>query len=162
MVKLSWSKIKLNKIQFILGIIVVVAFLFIIKWVQKSFAIREGLDQLKCTGWPSGGTGNNEQKCLHGNTLNDGYDYVYNKNRGRADAACGQFNNSCWCCRRQKANTTGRFVEPGCQYGIADCPDGWTSLGDNKCKPPKSYTGDCSGVSTVSYTHLTLPTKRIV
>merc|ERR1719197_885901 len=54
---------------------------------------------LVCTdGFPvAGGWGSDEEKCVLGNTLNDGNIYVYNENRGTEDAACGE-DADCWCC----------------------------------------------------------------
>lgn len=58
---------------------------------------------LRCApGWPKGGTGTNEQKCLHGNSLHDGFTYVYNSGRGTPNASCtdGIYTKAnCWCCR---------------------------------------------------------------
>ena len=42
---------------------------------------------------------NTKERCLYGNTLNDGYEYIYNTRRGTKYASCGQDKN-CWCCRR--------------------------------------------------------------
>ena len=58
---------------------------------------------LRCApGWPAGGTGTDEQKCLHGNSLHDGYTYVYNRGRGTPNASCSDgiyTQANCWCCR---------------------------------------------------------------
>lgn len=53
---------------------------------------------LRCVPFPTGGHGSDEQKCLHGNDLHDGYNYVFNAHRGAADAECGE-SAQCWCCR---------------------------------------------------------------
>lgn len=58
---------------------------------------------LKCTDFPAGGTGSNEAKCKHGNTLQDGFQYVYNDGRGGASAICGEAAN-CWCCRCEEGD----------------------------------------------------------
>ena len=56
---------------------------------------------LHCTPFPAGFPGRhggNEQRCTFGNTLHNGYKYVYNTQRGTPSAACGQ-DAGCWCCR---------------------------------------------------------------
>ena len=47
-----------------------------------------GSDTWQCTKYPKGGKGSNEQKCTHGNTLQNGYEYFYNSGRG-TDQSCG-------------------------------------------------------------------------
>mmetsp|Transcript_51525 Transcript_51525/g.120114 ORF Transcript_51525/g.120114 Transcript_51525/m.120114 type:complete len:994 (+) Transcript_51525:106-3087(+) len=54
---------------------------------------------LECTSYPTK-SGNSKQRCENGNTLNDGYEYVYNDGRYSSWSACN--TNTCWCCRRAK------------------------------------------------------------
>jgi len=49
----------------------------------------------QCGPWPTG-QGTKSERCLHGNTLNDGFEWVFNDSRGTDQAQCG----SCHCCRR--------------------------------------------------------------
>jgi hypothetical protein len=44
--------------------------------------------------------------CLGGNDLDDGWEYVFNENRGAADAACGE-SADYWCCKRRAAEGAG-------------------------------------------------------
>ena len=53
-----------------------------------------------CTAYPSGYTGSTsdgQAMCEHGNTLNDGYLYIYNAGRNTGSPSCV---GSCWCCRK--------------------------------------------------------------
>jgi hypothetical protein len=52
---------------------------------------------LHCTGWPTS-KGTDEERCLNGNKLKDGFNYFYNSNRGTSSAVCGATAN-CWCCK---------------------------------------------------------------
>jgi len=83
-------------------------------WHQEQFEIlrrdAEG-GPLQCTGWPAGSTGSDEQRCLHGNTLNDGFVYVYNHLRGTANAYCGQ-SAGCSCCRRDQQTQIYNIYSP--------------------------------------------------
>ena len=57
---------------------------------------------LRCTAWPTSGTPSrwsDAQRCLHGNGLHDGYEYVPNAGRGTAQARC---KGACACCRRPR------------------------------------------------------------
>ena len=62
------------------------------------FAAHRNESSWRCTMWPQGATGtSDEARCLHGNSLHDGYEYAHNVNRGTPHAMClGQ----CACCRR--------------------------------------------------------------
>ena len=54
----------------------------------------------KCTGWPADASvGGDEARCLHGNTLQDGFEYSHNSKRGSKNARCV---GACTCCRRSK------------------------------------------------------------
>eukprot|EP00928_Gymnodinium_smaydae_P009451 TRINITY_DN13543_c0_g1_i1.p1 TRINITY_DN13543_c0_g1~~TRINITY_DN13543_c0_g1_i1.p1 ORF type:complete len:567 (-),score=119.89 TRINITY_DN13543_c0_g1_i1:63-1763(-) len=58
---------------------------------------------LQCHSWPDHQWRPREsfqENCLHGNGLDDGFRYVYNYNRGKLNAACGQAAQ-CWCCRQR-------------------------------------------------------------
>ena len=50
-----------------------------------------------CTDFPSGGTGSDQQRCIHGNTLNDGYTYQWN-DPDTPSTYCGDCGP---CCRRK-------------------------------------------------------------
>eukprot|EP00928_Gymnodinium_smaydae_P021753 TRINITY_DN18522_c0_g2_i1.p1 TRINITY_DN18522_c0_g2~~TRINITY_DN18522_c0_g2_i1.p1 ORF type:complete len:385 (+),score=33.15 TRINITY_DN18522_c0_g2_i1:63-1157(+) len=67
---------------------------------------------LSCTNWPSS-HGSYEQRCNYGNSENDGYQYVYNKDRGKNSAECGR-SATCFCCRRRAG-----YDDAGCSSG--DC-----------------------------------------
>ena len=55
---------------------------------------------LRCTLWPRGTDGlPDAERCARGNSLNDGFQYFYNRNRGTSRAVCGR-NAACTCCRR--------------------------------------------------------------
>ncbi|CAE7358159.1 Mfge8 [Symbiodinium sp. CCMP2456] len=62
----------------------------------RLLALSHTMTVYDCTAWPTD-TGTNEQKCIFGNTLGDGYQYVYNAGRYDESAlpGCG-----CWCCRK--------------------------------------------------------------
>ena len=87
-------------------------------WSNQSTASSSGSSTadpdplLRCTGsWPPGfpGRGTDEQRCVFGNTLHDGYRYVYNAGRGTPSAACGEAAG-CWCCRCYQDPTHSKCV----------------------------------------------------
>ena len=61
----------------------------------------------RCTSWPAGSSSTwlDAARCLHGNRLRNGYEYVHNVHRGMATAKCG----ACTCCRRPR-DTPSEFV----------------------------------------------------
>lgn len=58
---------------------------------------------LRCTAYPPGPDDDvpNNERCTHGNELNDGFEYVWNSYRGTFRAACGR-KARCACCRRPR------------------------------------------------------------
>ena len=57
-------------------------------------------ESLQCTYFPPGSEGlPDRERCAHGDTLKDGFKYVYNYRRGTKYAACGE-KAGCACCRR--------------------------------------------------------------
>lgn len=66
---------------------------------------------LACAPFPPGSTGTDQQKCAFGNTLHDGYTYVYNAHRGTASAACGE-SAHCFCCRCPSGGPCTRPLPP--------------------------------------------------
>lgn len=101
--------------------------------------------ELTCSAWPSGGKGDLRARCLHGNTLNDGYVYVFNGGRGTSTATCG----NCWCCRtgfkmannnsRQVCKTAPYSKDEMCLIGRVDgaqcCPKHCNVCGGSRCNP---------------------------
>ena len=69
-----------------------------IAWSNRSSVSSSADPSLQCVGWPPGGQGTDEQRCTFGNTLGDGYLYVFNAGRGTSSAACGEAAH-CFCCR---------------------------------------------------------------
>ena len=55
---------------------------------------------LSCTPWPAPQDMHlpDQERCEYGNTLEDGFHYVYNEGRGTPDAVCGETAH-CLCCR---------------------------------------------------------------
>ncbi|CAJ1429028.1 unnamed protein product, partial [Effrenium voratum] len=51
----------------------------------------------ECTDYPTS-SGSAQQRCEAGNTLKDGFEYVYNTGRYKAYSECS--SRDCWCCRR--------------------------------------------------------------
>ena len=65
-------------------------------------------ESLQCTYFPAGSEGlPDRERCAHGDTLKDGFKYVYNYRRGTKYAACGE-KAGCACCRRPM-HTQARF-----------------------------------------------------
>ncbi|CAJ1395034.1 unnamed protein product [Effrenium voratum] len=54
----------------------------------------------ECTDYPTS-SGSAQQRCEAGNTLKDGFEYVYNTGRYKAYSECS--SRDCWCCRRSTA-----------------------------------------------------------
>merc|ERR1712038_1399508 len=50
-----------------------------------------------CTTFPTS-DGSDQERCENGNSLGDGYFYVYNEGRGTESAECG-YDAECWCYR---------------------------------------------------------------
>merc|ERR1712048_1021489 len=71
-------------------------------WVGNPVAIlvHKYKAQPECTSYP-GNAGSKQQKCEAGNSLDDGYLYMYNSGRSTASAVCGESAN-CNCCRVNK------------------------------------------------------------
>jgi hypothetical protein len=66
-------------------------------------AANEGAEtSLVCSDWPTSATGDFRSMCQAGNSLDDGFEYVYNRGRDTADAHCGP-KATCWCCKRPLA-----------------------------------------------------------
>eukprot|EP00928_Gymnodinium_smaydae_P047163 TRINITY_DN31463_c0_g1_i1.p1 TRINITY_DN31463_c0_g1~~TRINITY_DN31463_c0_g1_i1.p1 ORF type:complete len:531 (-),score=75.66 TRINITY_DN31463_c0_g1_i1:204-1796(-) len=96
----------------------------------------KGPNDPKCTEWPStNGKYSFKERCEYGNRFSDGYEYIYNENRGKDSAACGR-DAACWCCRRPRAlNPEGEWR--GISNQVVD--DEGTNLGE---VVPKA-AGDC-------------------
>jgi hypothetical protein len=72
---------------------------------------------LSCTGWPNNDRwAKNQERCYYGNSIEDGYEYVYNSARGTDDAGCGSMA-ICWCCRREQVT---RQHPPGISWHSMD------------------------------------------
>jgi hypothetical protein len=81
----------------------------------KKAAASTGLKHTQCTGYTGSG-GTDQQNCEAGNTLNNGYLYVYNSKRHTSSAQCG--NGNCWCCRTMDddMNYVKFFAKYGTHY----------------------------------------------
>ena len=67
--------------------------------------------ELRCTVWPPGSDGMpDRQRCAHGDTLRDGYRYVFNQGRGTRNAACGA-GAACTCCRYPLAGHAREVID---------------------------------------------------
>ena len=62
--------------------------------------------------------------------------------------------HSRWTCIEEWCKSAGRSMEPTTQY--------WKSCSRHVASWQRSREGSCNRPTSVSYTHLTLPTKRIV
>ena len=59
--------------------------------------------QLRCTNFPPGTEGMADvARCLHGNSLRDGFRYAYNRYRGTPHASC---HGACSCCRQLRSTS---------------------------------------------------------